>query len=312
MSFRQTLLLVLMLGVASLPAKADFKVFACEPEWADLVQFLMPEADITIATSAWQDPHYIEARPSLIAAMRNSDLAVCTGASLEAGWLPALIRRASNANIAENRDGLFYAANHTHLHQPHKHVDRSMGDVHPEGNPHFHLNPEALPDLVQSLIARIKRVAPPEETQFLDAQHLRWKMAWKQAKENWEATLPKVKGMKVVVQHSGFEYLLRYAGVEAVLDLEPKPGLPPTPSHLNRVLNDSRLSEAKVIIISPYQDPQPAQWLSEKTGLPVLTIPTTVTEDEYTDSLPALINHILANLAKYQTGNTASISAHVD
>jgi zinc/manganese transport system substrate-binding protein len=240
--------------------------------------------------------------------MRNSDLAVCTGASLEAGWLPAIIRRASNTKIAENRTGLFYAATYAHLHQPHKHVDRSMGDVHPEGNPHFHLGPDAMPGIAKALVDRISQVASAQDTQFLNAQYLRWKMRWQQAHEKWEAYLPKLQGMKVVVQHTGFEYLLRYAGIEAVLDLEPKPGLPPTASHLNATLNDPRLKEAQVIIISPYQDPQPAQWLSEKTGLPVLTLPTTVTEDKETGTLPELITHILIRLSTYNKTNTESLN----
>jgi zinc/manganese transport system substrate-binding protein len=295
----------LFLCLLTTNVQADFRVFACEPEWANLVQSVMPDAKVTTATSAWQDPHYIEARPSLIAAMRNSDLAVCTGASLEAGWLPALIRRAATANIGENREGLFYAASHAHLHQPHQHVDRSMGDVHPEGNPHFHLDPNTVPSIMKALIQRISQVAPEEDTAFLEAQHLRWKMKWRQASEQWASYLPRLQGMKVVVQHSGFDYLLRHAGVEAVLDLEPKPGLPPTPSHLNRVLNDRRLQEAKVIVISPYQDPQPAKWLSGKSGIPVVTLPTTVTDMDETSSLPDLITYILSSLASYNSAGTA-------
>lgn len=308
MNFRQYRLLTLILFFVSMGTQADFKVFACEPEWADLVQSLLPKARITVATSAWQDPHYIEARPSLIAAMRNSDLAVCTGASLEAGWLPTLIQRASNDRIAENREGLFYAATYAHLHQPHTHIDRSMGDVHPEGNPHVHLDPHGLPDIVKALVNRIYQVAPTEEAQFLKAQHLRWKIKWRQARDSWQTYLPKLQGMKVIVQHTGFDYLLRYAGIEAVLDLEPKPGLPPTPSHLNSILNNPRLKDAQVIIISPYQDPQPAKWLSEKTGIQVLTLPTTVTEEEITSTLPKLITHIFSRLSTFSKANSESIN----
>lgn len=288
-----------LLCLLAFPARAEFRVFACEPEWADLVSFVMPEARLTVATSAWQDPHYIEARPSLIAAMRNSNMAVCTGASLEAGWLPVLLQRAGNAHIAENRAGLFYAARHTHLHQPHSHVDRSMGDVHPEGNPHFHLNPEALPSIMRALVKRIKEVAPPEDSRFIDAQHLRWSIHWEEAQKQWQSILPRLQGMKVIVQHTGFEYLLQYAGIEAVLDLEPKPGLPPTASHLNSLLNNPRRHDATVIIISPYQDPQPARWLSEKSGIPVIILPTTVTEQAPTNTLTGLISHLLHELAQY-------------
>lgn len=298
-------IIILLLWIISTQAQADFRVFACEPEWADLIQSVMPDSKVTTATSAWQDPHYIEARPSLIAAMRTSDLAVCTGASLETGWLPALIRRAANKQISENREGLFYAANYAHLHQAHQHVDRSMGDVHPEGNPHFHLAPNTVPNIMDALVRRISQVAPDEDTVFLNAQHLRWMMQWRQAKERWASYLPQLQGMKVIVQHSGFDYLLRYAGVEAVLDLEPKPGLPPTPSHLNSVLNSKRLKEASMIIISPYQDPQPAQWLSDKSGIPVVTLPTTVTDMDETSSLADLITYILSKLSSDKASEAA-------
>lgn len=293
----KTFVIALLFGISS-HVHAGLTVFACEPEWADLVQALVPEANIHTATTAWQDPHYIEARPSLIAALRNSDLAVCTGASLEAGWLPALMQRAANTRIAEGRDGLFYAASFTHLHQPHAHVDRSMGDVHPEGNPHVHLNPEAVPQVLDALAQRIQQVAPEAST-TLRAHRQLWQLRWDKAKAEWEALKPQIAGMKVIVQHSGFDYLLRYAGVEAVLDLEPKPGLPPTPAHLNAVLNWPQLPTARAILISPYQDPQPAQWLASRTGLPVLTLPTTMTGEDPTRTLPDLITHILSSLAEH-------------
>lgn len=116
-------------GLVSLPARADFHVFACEPEWTALARTFIPDAHFTTATSYLQDPHYIEARPSLIAAMSRADIAVCTGASLEAGWLPALLQRAGNPDIQTGQPGLFFASDHAQLFAPHDHVDRSMGDA---------------------------------------------------------------------------------------------------------------------------------------------------------------------------------------
>ena len=177
MDFKQ-LLSGLLLGLVITPAQATLNVFACEPEWASLVRILVPDANIHTATTALQDPHYIEARPSLIAAMRRADLAICTGASLEAGWLPALISRASNHEVQPGKPGLFFAAEQVHLHQPHEHVDRSMGDVHPEGDPHIHLDPQRVPTILDALADKMVGLAP-EQANVIRLRQQQWKVNWR-------------------------------------------------------------------------------------------------------------------------------------
>ncbi|AZT82434.1 zinc ABC transporter substrate-binding protein [Marinobacter sp. NP-4(2019)] len=289
------LFLTLLIGLASLPAQASLNVFACEPEWADLAGILVPEARMTVATSAYQDPHYIEARPSLIAAMRNADIAVCTGASLEAGWLPSLLRKAANRDIQPGRPGLFFAADQVPLHQPHDHVDRSMGDVHPEGNPHVHLDPDALPRIADALAERLASISPEQATD-IQRRLLQWKVRWNLSKAEWRDKADDLKGMTVGVQHSGFHYLLRWLDVDVAFDLEPKPGLPPSASHLNAVLQDPDLPEASAIMVALYQDDRPAHWLSERTHLPVLVLPGTVTGKEAATSLESLLSHLVNEL----------------
>ncbi|MFN2359954.1 MAG: metal ABC transporter solute-binding protein, Zn/Mn family [Marinobacter sp.] len=297
MAFKQ-LATGIALGLVMMPAQASLNVFACEPEWADLVRALVPEADIHTATSAGQDPHYIEARPSLISAMRRADLAVCTGASLEAGWLPALVSRASNRDIQAGKPGLFFAADQVALHQPHDHVDRSMGDVHPEGDPHVHLDPGRVPEIVDALADRLVELAPGHENAIRLRQR-QWHVGWKLDTARWREAATSLEGMPIVVQHSSFAYLLRWLGVETAVDLEPKPGLPPSASHLNRVLSDPALEQAKLVLIASYQDHRPAKWLSVKAGLPVEVLPGTVTGEAGTDSLPELISLIIERLQQY-------------
>lgn len=298
MDFKQ-LVTGVMLGLAIMPAQAALTVFACEPEWADLVRALVPDADIHTATTAEQDPHYIEARPSLISAMRRADLAVCTGASLEAGWLPALISRSSNRAIQPGKPGLFFATEQVRLHQPHDHVDRSMGDVHPEGDPHVHLDPDRVPAIVDALANRIVAIAPSQEDGIRLRQR-QWQVRWKLETAQWRQAAGNLEGMQVAVQHSTFGYLLRWLGVETAIDLEPKPGLPPNASHLSNVLSDTALPRVKLILIASYQSQRPAQWLSEQTGLAVEVLPGTVTDQPGTDGLAALISHIIKRLEKYQ------------
>jgi zinc/manganese transport system substrate-binding protein len=292
------LCLILLLGLAAMPARADLQVFACEPEWADLVTALVPDARVAIATTAWQDPHYIEARPSLIAAMSRADLAVCTGASLEAGWLPALINKASNQRIRKGEPGMFYAAEQVPLHRPHDHVDRSMGDVHPEGDPHIHLDPKRVPAVMEALAVRLKQIAPGLEND-IRRRHLQWRVQWNLKKARWQEAAEKLAGTGVVVQHANFDYLLRWLGVKAVLDLEPKPGLPPSASHLSKLLAEPELAKVSAILIALYQDDRPANWLSGRTGLPVLTLPGTVTDEHKT--LSEVISHIVTSLLVAQS-----------
>ncbi|WP_323753457.1 metal ABC transporter substrate-binding protein [Marinobacter sp.] len=288
-------ILCVLIGLASVPARADFQVFACEPEWTALARTLMPDAHFTTATSYLQDPHYIEARPSLIAAMGRADIAICTGASLEAGWLPMLLQRAGNQKVQPGRPGLFFAADHAQLHARHDHVDRSMGDVHPEGNPHLHLSPTELPKVAQALAERLSELRP-EHAADIFARYITWRVNWNGHRAQWREGAEALQGRSVVIQHTSFNYLLEWLGVDATVDLEPKPGLPPSASHLSHLLTDPELEKAAAILIASHQSRKPAQWLAERTGKPILVLPGTVTDDPETDTLAELISKIVSRL----------------
>ncbi|WP_372966516.1 metal ABC transporter solute-binding protein, Zn/Mn family [Marinobacter sp.] len=300
MRYARWLYISLLLGLASLPARADFRVFACEPEWTVLAQQLMPDAQLTTATSYLQDPHYIEARPSLISAVRTADLVVCTGASLEAGWLPTLLQRAANPGVQPGKPGLFYAADHARLHVPHDHVDRSMGDVHPEGNPHMHLAPDELPKVARALAERMGDLRPEAAADIM-ARYIKWRGQWNQMRANWQRQAAELQGHSVIIQHTNFSYLLRWLGVEATIDLEPKPGLPPSSSHLSKLLTEPGLASADVILIASHQNPKPAEWLAQRTRKPVIVVPGTVTNEPPTDTLAGLISTIINHLEEQIT-----------
>ncbi|MGE0314975.1 MAG: metal ABC transporter substrate-binding protein [Lautropia sp.] len=285
-------LIALVLPAA--PALA-LDVFACEPEWAALVRVLAPDARVTTATHARQDPHHIEARPALIAGLRRADLAVCTGASLEIGWLPMLQQRSGNALVQDGAPGMFYAAQAVELIEAHAQVDRSMGDVHAEGNPHFHLDPRRLARVAASLTERLGRIDAPGRAGY--AQRLAaWQAQWEERIARWEAKAMRLKGRRVVAQHSGFDYLWAWLGLEQIADLEPKPGLPPTAAHLQTVLQQVRDAPPMVIVQTLYQDPQPGRWLHERIATPLLRLPSTVTPDGSSTDLESLFDHLIAEL----------------
>ncbi len=259
------------------PALA-LEVFACEPEWAALVQDLHPAASIHVATHARQDPHHIEARPSLIAALRRADLAVCTGAALESGWLPVLQQRAGNPKVRDHDSGLFLAARHVPLIEAYEGLITPFdGDVHPEGNPHLHLDPDRLARVAQALAARLQKL-DPAHAPAIGKRHHRWQQDWQAQTQRWRQQSAPLRGLSIAVQHGTFNYLWRWLGVRPIADLEPRPGLPPSPGHLRKILQQSHQHTPQLIVTALYQDPRPAHWLSAQ--LPqrpvVLQLPSTV------------------------------------
>jgi len=300
-------LLLALLGLASMPARAVINIFACEPEWAALASTLVPDARITSATTALQDPHYIEARPGLIAAVRNADLVLCTGAGLEAGWLPVLLQKSANAAVQSGASGLFFAAEQVTLHKSHSHVDRSLGDVHAEGDPHIQLDPDRVAMVMAALAQRLRQLLPGQAP-AIQMRHLRWRVQWNIARAHWQEQKQQLAGMQVVIQHSSFSYLLRWLGVAMELDLEPKPGLPPSAAHLNRILNSPELGSARVILITPYQNTRPAEWLAQRTGLELAVMPATV-NTQYPE-LNILIQNIVDTLLAHRNGPETKAQSH--
>ena len=288
---------------AALPAAARaeaLQVFACEPEWAALVKALAPGAQVTAATHARQDPHYIEARPALIIALRRARLAVCTGASLEAGWLPMLQQRAGNAAVRDGQPGMFYAARQVELIDQRDRIGFNEGDVHPEGNPHLHLDPDRLAQVARALSQRLAQVDPAGAAGYQE-RHTAWQAEWARRGADWRQGAAPLKGQRVVAQHSTFAYLWRWLGVRQVADLEPKPGVPPTPAHLQAVLAQVLAQPPIATVHALYQDGRPSAWLAQQLcegRAPALALPSTVTDDGPASTLEGLFEQDIAALLK--------------
>lgn len=272
-------------------------VFACEPEWAALVRELAPHAQVRSATHARQDPHQIEARPSLIAALRQADVAVCTGASLEAGWLATLQQRSGNPRVQRGAPGMVLASEHVKLIDPRPAGTPFEGDVHAEGNPHLQLDPRRIRDVAEVVAARLQAADPPRQAEIRQRWQA-WDADWRKRIEQWERKAAPLRGMRVAGQHTTFGYLWRWLGIDQVADLEPKPGMPPTPGHLQRVLEQARANPPKAIVVSTYQDPRSAEWLAQQLGgrVPVLQLPATVTDEAPAATLATWYDHLLDRL----------------
>ena len=268
--------LLLLAALPAVPAQAALQVFACEPEWAALVQELGgTQVTVASATTALQDPHHIEARPSLIAKTRQADLLVCTGAGLEAGWLPPLLRTAGNPKVQPGQPGYFEAASAVTLLEARTRADRAEGDVHPEGNPHLHLDARNIARVAEQLAARLQQLDPTNAAHYT-ARHADFARRWQAALARWQREAAPLKGMPVVYHHRSWVYLAHWLGLKEVSVLEPKPGLPPTAAHLTQLLTQLKAQPARAILRSAYEDGRADAWLSERARIPALVLPYTV------------------------------------
>jgi zinc/manganese transport system substrate-binding protein len=289
-------LAALPLALLALPANAALRVFACEPEWAALTQELGGNlVDATSATTALQDPHQIQAKPSLIARVRNADLVVCTGAELEIGWLPPLLQQSGNARVQPGQPGNLAAADLVRKLEIPGTVDRSQGDVHAAGNPHIQTDPRNIAAVATALSARLQQLDPANAAQYAKRQ-ADFSQRWQQAMGRWAAKAAPLRGMAVASQHKGFAYLYDWLGLKEVAVLEGKPGVEPTVSHLQEVLATLKAQPARMVIHAAYQDGRPSEWLSKNAGIPVVNLPFTVGGSAAAKDLFGLFDDTLARL----------------
>ncbi len=288
------LILGAMLAVAA-PALA-LNIFACTPEWGALSKEIGGDnANVYIATNALQDPHRVEARPSLIARARSADLVVCTGAQLEIGWLPLVLTQAGNAKIQVGQPGYLEIAQSVVMLEVPSSVDRSQGDVHPGGNPHLHLDPRNIAKAAVVLSERMVQLDPGGASMYR-ARTKEFLDRWQQAIARWEKEAAPLKGLPIVVYHKNVSYLIAWLGMREVGSLEPKPGLPPTASHLSGLLAQLQRDPAKAIVLAAYNDPRGGDWLADHAKIPVLILPFTVGGNAKAKDLFGLFDDSIAQL----------------
>lgn len=287
------LFIALLLAV---PAQAALNVFACEPEWASLVAELGGDrVSVVAATTAQQDAHRIEARPSLIARMRSADLVVCSGSQLESGWLPLLLTQSGNAKVRAGGDGYFEASQFVSRLEVPTVVDRAHGDVHPGGNPHVHTDARNILRVAEALSARLAKVDAGNAA-FYAARGSDFLARWRAALARWEKEAQPLKGARVIVYHREYSYLINWLGLSEAGSLEPRPGLPPTPGHLTELLGVVQRAPVRWIVYSPYNDPRAAAFLSERGKIPALMLPFTVGGSDRAKDLFSLFDDTIARL----------------
>jgi zinc/manganese transport system substrate-binding protein len=291
-------LLALIFLLCALPAAAAVKVLATVPEWGALAREIGGErVDVMVATTAMQDPHRIEARPSLIARARSAQLIVATGADLEIGWLPLLLRESGNRNVQPGQPGYLEAASVVRLRDVPQAVDRSMGDVHAAGDPHFHLDPRNILPVAVALSERLAQVDPAGAAAYRDNLQ-RFTQRWQAAITRWETEGASLRAVPFLQAHRSFGYLAHWLGLENRGELEPKPGIEPGSAHLSRIVANQQNAPAAMILLAAYQHEAAGRWVSERIGIPLVTLPYTVGGTQQAGDLFGLFDDTLARLRK--------------
>lgn len=280
----------------SLPASAALNVFATVPEWAALVTEIGGgRVTVYSATSGLQDPHRIEAKPSLIARARAAKLVVATGAELEVGWLPVVLRESGNREIQPGQPGYFEAASVVRMLEVPKVLDRAHGDVHAAGNPHIQTDPRNILKVAMALSARLIEL-DPAETMVYKAALQEFAAKWQTAMARWEKQAAPLKGVPVLVQHNAFPYMIDWLGMKEVGTLEPKPGVEASGGYLAEVLARQATLPARMVLRPAYQYDTPSRWIADRARIPAVMLPFTVGGTPEATNLVSLFDETLRRL----------------
>jgi zinc/manganese transport system substrate-binding protein len=286
------------LALATSPALAALGVFATVPEWGALAEELGGDkVKVYVATNALQDPHHVEAKPSLIARARTADLVVATGAELEIGWLPLVIQQAGNPRIRAGQPGHFEAAAFVPMLEKPVRLDRAEGDVHAAGNPHIQTDPRNILRVAGPLAARLAELDPPNAAFYQERAKV-FNARFSAAIANWEKQAAPLSGVPTLVQHKSFTYLIAWTGMKEIAALEPKPGVEPTTSHLSEVLATLQRTPAKMVLRAAYQSDRASQWIAERAKINAVALPFTVGGNSEAKDLYGLFDDTIARLLK--------------
>jgi ABC-type Zn uptake system ZnuABC Zn-binding protein ZnuA len=233
---------------------------------------------ITVESIArgYQDPHFVEAKPSFILKLQRADLLVLVGRDLEVGWLPPLIQQSRNARIQPGADGYLDASLQAKILEiPTGQITRAMGDVHPLGNPHYWTDPENGSIIARQLADRFSRLRPADRPIF-EARLADFGRRLDAAEERWLALMAPYKGTKVVTYHRSFPNFADRFGLDVVGYVEPRPGIPPSPQHTLDLINEMKRSNTKLVLVEPYFDLKTPNAIGRATGATILVLPPSV------------------------------------
>ena len=249
----------------------------------------------------YQDPHFVEAKPSFILKLQKADLLIVIGLELEIGWLPPLVQQSRNGKIQPGAEGYLDASQGVQkLEIPTGQITRAMGDVHPLGNPHYWMDPENGKRIAKEMVDAFDRLRPGDRAYF-DQRLADFTTRLDAAEKRWLATMAPYKGTKVVTYHRSFPNFAERFGLEIVGYVEPRPGIPPTPQHTLDLINEMKRQKVKVVLVEPYFDLKTPTAIGRETGARVLVMPPSVGGVKETSDYFALFDYninLLVNALK--------------
>lgn len=283
----------------SSPGADRIRVVATTPDLAKIASAVGGEnVEVSAIARPTEDPHFVDARPSFIRSLNGADVLIEGGAQLEAGWLPPLVDGARNPRIALSAPGRIVASEGVELIDVPDRLDRSMGDVHPLGNPHYLLDPVNAKTVARTIAKGLCAVDGSRCASYEDGA-MRFAAAIDAKLPEWQAQLAPMKGLKIVTYHKNYDYFARRFGLDVVGNLEPKPGIPPSPSHVTELILRMQQDHVKLIVSEPNRERQNPEFVAEKTGARVVLLPIMPGGEEAPDYID-LINydvHLIASAA---------------
>jgi len=299
----------LLLGLAMLVAPSGahaLDVFACEPEWGALAKELGGDrVDVFVATSARQDPHQIQARPSLIARLRSADLVVCTGAELEIGWMPMLLRQGANGRVQPGGTGYFEAAQYVRLVDVPSRLDRAGGDIHAAGNPHIQTGPQNIPPIAAALATRMQQLDPADAA-AIAGRAQNFQVRWAAAMQRWQQQAASLRGLTIASYHKSWTYLEDWLGLREAANIEPKPGVPPSSQYLAQLIGELPARGVRGVIYAAYEDPRASEFVAQRIGVAAIPLPFTVGGTDQARDLFGLFDDTIARLAQGLAGGAGA------
>jgi len=294
-NIKNTLLLFTLLSSFGL---AKTHVIASYPYLGKIVQAIGGDAvKVKVLASPKRDPHFIIPKPSLIPAIAKADLLVANGAGLEIGWLPPLLKSANNPKVRIGSQGFVDVSRAVHLIDIPKSVSRAMGDVHPEGNPHFDTDPHNILPIAKRITQKLSAIDASHKDLY--AKNLQaFTQTWKSFLQSFDASMKQCKGKKVVQYHELYNYLLKRYGVKSVANIEPLPGIAPSSKHTLKLIQQIKTEHISTILQDPYHEKKTAKFIANKTGAKVVVLPHDVGSVSGTDSLQSFYGTLKERLCR--------------
>lgn len=293
------ILLTMLLAFATLAAEAKINVVATLPDFGAIAEAVGGEhVKVSTIARGSEDPHFVDARPSFVRVLNQADVLIEGGAELELGWLPPLVTAARNGKIQADAPGRLVLSHHLRLLDvPAGPVDRSMGDVHPAGNPHFWLDPENAPVLAAQIAATLGKV----DAAHASAYHANAKaFAERIARElaGWEKRLAPFRGTKALTYHKTFDYFARRFGIDVIGQLEPRPGIEPSATHMNQLAKKGREAGVKLVLVEPFRSRRNADQVARAIGAKMIVLPDKVGATEKAKDSFALFDQMTLLIAE--------------